>query len=309
MNPTDDRSAGFPPYEEARVPVEGGDMVVLRWPAAEADAPVVLALHGITANALCWARVAHHLGGRVTLIAPDLRGRAASAGLPGPYGIPAHAEDAAAVARALGLRGAVLTGHSMGAFTAALAVARHPRLFGALVLVDGGVGFPAPVDLPPDELLTAVIGPAMRRLSMTFPDRAAYRAYWQAHPAFRGTWSPWADAYIQRDLVGREPELRSSCRIEAIRVDGVATFAPEVLDAVHRLPFPTPLLWAERGMTDEPQGLYDPDRLAAARLDPDMVHPVRMAGANHYTVLLGDEGARAVAGRLLDAAGRLPGQG
>ncbi|SEG15480.1 alpha/beta hydrolase fold [Actinacidiphila yanglinensis] len=294
--------AGHPPYEEVRVAVDGGELAVLRWPAAAPDAPAVLALHGITANALSWARVAHHLAGRATLIAPDLRGRAASAGLPGPYGIPAHAEDAAAVARALGLRAAVLTGHSMGAFTAALTAARHPRLFGAAVLVDGGVGFPAPVELSADELLTAVIGPAMRRLSMTFADRAAYRAYWQAHPAFRAAWSPWADAYVQRDLVGTEPELRSSCRIEAVRVDGVGLFAPEVLDAVHRLPFRTPLLWAERGLMDEPQGLYDPGRLAAAKLDPDLVVPVAMPGTNHYTALIGDEGARIVAGHLLAAA-------
>ena len=286
--------------QELTVPVEGGELAVLRWPAADPEAPTVLALHGITANGLSWARVAHHLAGQATLLAPDLRGRAASAGLPGPYGIAGHADDAAAVVRALGLGGAVLAGHSMGAFTAALAAVRHPGLFGALLLVDGGVGFPAPVDLAPDDLITAVIGPAMRRLSMTFPDRAAYRAFWQQHPAFGAAWSPWADAYVQRDLVGREPELRSSCRIEAVREDGVGLFAPEVLAAIHRLPCPARLLWAERGLMDEPQGLYDPQRLEAAGLDPDLVRTEPVPGTNHYTVLIGDDGARVVADRLLE---------
>lgn len=291
------------PYEEIRVPVTGGELAVLRWPAAEADAPVVLALHGITANSLSWALVAHHLAGRVTLIAPDLRGRAGSGRLPGPYGIGVHAEDVAALAESLGTGPVVLTGHSMGAFVAAVTAARHPHLFSSLVLVDGAVGFPAPTDLSPDELITAVIGPAMQRLSMTFADRDAYRAFWQAHPAFADSWSPWVDAYIQRDLVGEEPELRSSCALEAVRVDGVDLFGEEALGAVHRLSCPGELLWAQRGLMDEAQGLYDERRLDAAGLDRSRVEPRLVAGTNHYTLLVGTLGARTVAGRLLAAAG------
>ncbi|OKI17580.1 alpha/beta fold hydrolase [Streptomyces sp. CB03911] len=289
--------------EELTVPVAGGRLAVLRWPATDPGAPVVLAVHGITANALSWGRVAELLAGRVTLIAPDLRGRAASAALPGPYGIAAHAEDVAALAEALDLHDAVLTGHSMGAFVAALTAVRHPARFASLLLVDGGVGFPAPTGLTPDELITAVIGPAMRRLSMTFPDRDAYRAFWQAHPAFAGSWSPSVDAYVQRDLVGEEPELRSSCLIDAVRVDGVGLFAPEVLAAVHRIPRPARLLWAERGLLDEPQGLYDEQRLKAAGLDRERVPTDLVPGTNHYTLLIGEDGAGVVARHLLTAAG------
>jgi pimeloyl-ACP methyl ester carboxylesterase len=283
--------------------VAQGDLTVLRWPAADPQAPVVLALHGITANALCWARVAHHLAGRVTLIAPDLRGRAGSSALPGPYGIAAHADDMAALTEALGLERVVLAGHSMGAFVAALTAVRYPERFASLLLVDGGVGFPAPTHLAPDELITAVIGPAMQRLSMTFADRDAYRAFWQAHPAFGHSWSPWVDSYIQRDLVGEAPQLRSSCRTDAVRTDGVDLFGEEVLGAVHRLPCPATLLWAERGLMDEPQGLYDEQRLDAARLDRDLVETRLVAGTNHYTIVVGDEGPRTVARHLLDAAG------
>ncbi|GAA2986788.1 alpha/beta hydrolase [Streptomyces fulvorobeus] len=290
------------PYEETRVPVTGGRLTVLRWPAHETGAPVVVALHGITANALSWGRVARALAGRVTLVAPDLRGRAASAGLPGPYGIAAHADDVAAVAGSLGQGRVVLAGHSMGAFVAALAAVRHPERFGPLLLVDGGVGFPAPTGLSPDALLSAVIGPAMDRLSMTFADRAAYRSFWQAHPAFAGSWSPEVEAYIQRDLTGEEPVLRSTCRIEAVRADGTGLFAPDVLSAVRNLPVPATLLWAERGLMDEPQGLYDESRLRAAALPAEAVRTVRIADVNHYTVLTGDRGAQEIAHRLLAAA-------
>ncbi|MFC9124318.1 alpha/beta fold hydrolase, partial [Streptomyces sp. NPDC057067] len=233
-------------------------------------------------------------------------GRAGSAGLPGPYGIAAHADDAAALAGALGGGRVVLAGHSMGAFVAALAAVRHPGRFGEPVLVDGGFGFPAPTDLSADELLTAVIGPAMDRLSMTFPDRDAYRSFWRAHPAFGGdAWSPEVDAYIQRDLTGEEPALRSGCRLEAVRTDGVGLFQDEVLAAVRELPGPATLLWAERGLMNEEQGLYDESRLAAAGQPGTNVRAVRVEGVNHYTVLTGEKGAGEVAAALLRAA--LPG--
>ncbi|MFD7861756.1 alpha/beta fold hydrolase [Streptomyces sp. NPDC057682] len=291
------------PYEETEVAVRGGSLTALRWPADRPDAPTVVALHGITANALSWAAVARALAGRVTLVAPDLRGRAGSAHLPGPYGIAAHADDAAALAASLSPGRVVLAGHSMGAFTAALAAVRHPDRFGPLLLVDGGVGFPAPTHLTPDELLTAVIGPAMDRLSMTFPDRDAYRAFWQAHPAFAAGWSPEVDAYVQRDLTGEEPELRSSCRLEAIRTDGVGLFDAEVLSAVRKLPVEATLLWAARGLMDEEQGLYDEGRLAAAELGGTRLEPVAVPDVNHYTVLTGERGAREVADRLVAYAG------
>ncbi|MET7306689.1 alpha/beta hydrolase [Streptomyces sp. NPDC005571] len=291
------------PYEEIRVPVAGGELAALRWPAWEPGAPVVVALHGITANALSWGTVARLLAGRVTLIAPDLRGRAASAGLPGPYGIAAHADDIAALTEALDLDRVALTGHSMGAFVAALAAVRYPDRFGPLLLVDGGVGFPAPTHLSPDELMTAVIGPAMDRLSMTFADRAGYRAFWQAHPAFAGdAWSPEVDAYIQRDLTGEEPAMHSTCRIEAVRTDGIGLFDDEVLSAVRKLPVQATLLWAARGLMDEEQGLYDEKRLAAAGLGDTRVEPVAVPDVNHYTVLTGGAGAQEIVTRLVALA-------
>ncbi|MBC3839678.1 alpha/beta hydrolase [Streptacidiphilus sp. 4-A2] len=298
MNGSHDGSA-----EVLRIPVADGELELHRWPAADPAAPVVLALHGITANGLCWTRVARQLAGRVTLLAPDLRGRAGSAAIEGPFGIGAHAGDVAALLAALDLPQVVLTGHSMGAFVAALAAARYPGLFSRLLLIDGGVGFPAPTDLGPDELITAVIGPAMTRLKLTFPDREAYRGFWQQHPAIAGSWSPAVDVYVQHDLVGAEPELRSSCRLDAVRVDGVDVFSAEVLAAVHELAMPSELLWAQRGLLGEEQGLYDPGRLAAAALEDTGLVTRMVPGTNHYTVLIGEHGAGVVARHLLAAAG------
>ncbi|MFF4652739.1 alpha/beta fold hydrolase [Streptomyces sp. NPDC001380] len=289
--------------EELRVPVPGGELAVLRWPAADPGAPTVLALHGITANGLSWGEVAEQLAGRAALVAPDLRGRAGSRDAAGPYGLARHADDAAAVLDHLGLDGAVVAGHSMGAWVAALLAVRHPGRAGRLVLVDGAVSFPLPPGTAEEDALAAVLGPAMARLSMAFPSRDAYREFWRRHPALHDDlWTARLDAYLQRDLTGTEPELRSSCAEEAVRTDGAQVLLDrEAAAAVHALPCPAVLLRAERGLLDQPQGMYDADRLAAAGLDPARVTVLAAPGTNHYSVLLGAAGARTVAGLLLEA--------
>jgi len=277
------------------VPVAGGNLRVVEWPG---DGPVVLAAHGITANALAWARVAGLLGGRVRLVAPDLRGRARSTGLPGPYGMAAHAADLIAVAGHLGLDRVPLVGHSMGGFVVASTAAAYPGRISSVLLVDGGVALTVPPGLDVDAVLQAVIGPAMQRLSMTFPDPAAYLDFFRAHPALGPYWGPAAEAYVLRDLVGVAPELHSSCALEAIRGDATDTLiTDETVTAVHRLTCPARLMWAERGMLNEDQGLYDESRLST--LDPHIAVE-RVDDVNHYTILLADAGARRVADRIAE---------
>lgn len=267
------------------VPVDGGELAVLHWPATVPGAPVVVAVHGITANALAWGALARLLDGRVALYAPDLRGRAASRDLPGPWGLARHAEDVAALVTALDAGPVRLVGHSMGAWVCSLAAVRHPHLVAELTLVDGAVTFPLPDGVREQDALAAVLGPALARLSMTFASRAAYREFWQAHPAF-APWTDELDAYTQRDLVGEAPELVSSCVHEAVTTDGTQVLLDgEAAGAVHRQRVPTRLLYAERGLLDEPQGLYDPARLAAAEVT---VPTEPVADTNHYSIIWSD---------------------
>ena len=170
-------------------------------------------------------------------------------------------------------------------------------------LVDGGVPFPVPQDLDPDAALHAIIGPALARLQMTFASRQEYRTFWQAHPAFAASWSADVDTYVQYDLVGEPPRLRSSCSLDAVRLDGRELLLDSaVMSAVHELPCPAVLLWAERGMQDEPRGFYDDDRLAAAGLDPARIDIRRIDDVNHYTAVLTPRGAGVVAAAVVEAA-------
>ncbi|GAA3035438.1 hypothetical protein GCM10020229_53540 [Kitasatospora albolonga] len=290
--------------EELTVPVPGGELTLLRWPATDPaagpDAPTVLAVHGITANALAWSEVARQLAGRATLVAPDLRGRAGSRTVAGPYGLARHADDLAVLAGVLGLGRVRLVGHSMGAWVSALAAVRHPELVDSLVLVDGAVSFPLPPGVSEDDALAAVLGPALARLDMTFESRDAYRAFWQRHPAFAGEWRAALDEYTQRDLVGEEPELRSSCVPEAVHQDGREVLLDkDAATAIHRLTCRAELLWAERGLMNEPQGLYDAARIEHAGLDRERVTATAVPDTNHYTIIGGPDGAARIVRSLV----------
>ncbi len=286
-------------FDELDVPVTGGTLRMCYWPGT---GPTVLAAHGITANALSWAAVADAVAGRATLIAADLRGRAGSAALPGPFGLAQHADDLIAAADYLGDERVAIAGHSMGAFVAAVAAVRHPGRVSSLLLVDGGVTLQVPAGADIDTVLEAVIGPAMRRLQMTFDSSPAYLDFWRAHPALADHWSPVTEAYVLRDLAGQPPALRSSCNLDAVRQDATDTLLdPPTTTAIHHVGCPATLLWCERGIFDEPQGLYDDGRLDAAGVDRTRVTVERLADVNHYSVLLSEKGAATVA----DHIGRL----
>ena len=282
------------------------------------QAPVVVAVHGITANGFSWLCVAEELfrrrgPGSVRFLAPDLRGRACSRRAPGPYGLGTHAYDVLAIADVFGVR-PVLVGHSMGAFVTALASSRAPDRAAGSVLIDGGFAFPPPVGLDIDAALTAIIGPAMTRLSMRFASPDAYLDFWRAHPALvltlDGPQGPEVRRYVLHDLVETEDgEWVSSCVLEAIRADGADTLAHEETHAgaakAVAAGLPTEFLWAARGLQNEPQGLYDEGRIAALALPAD-VRVTPLEDVNHYSAVFAPEGTAAVVDaieRRLDAAG------
>ena len=56
----------------------GGSLATYRLGATDSQAPLVLAIHGITSSSRTWLATARALGERAALIAVDLRGRARS---------------------------------------------------------------------------------------------------------------------------------------------------------------------------------------------------------------------------------------
>jgi pimeloyl-ACP methyl ester carboxylesterase len=283
-----------------RVAVDGGDLAVARWGDR---GPVVVAAHGITASHLAWAAVGDHVANELTLIAPDLRGRGDSGGLPGPYGMAQHARDLLAVVDHVGATDVVVAGHSMGGLVATVFATMFPDRTRGALLADGG---PALGNTPPegtdvDVVLRAVIGPAIGRLERTFTSREEYRTFWRTHPAFVGTGADLdrLDAYADYDLHGPEGAMRSKVDIEAVRADGRDTLINDTLrQAISGIDVPVVLLLAERGMRNEETPLFPAEAVQDLRTRQGPLETIRVPGTNHYTITLSPPGVRAIAHHL-----------
>lgn len=255
--------------QQISVPVDGGELAVLRWAAGSAGGPLVVLLHDVAGNARVWSAVAAELAGEFEVAAPDLRGRGGSAQLPPPYGIEAHAEDVAVVLDRLRpdpeRPDVVLVGHAMGAFVAEMAAAgpadEHVR---ALVLVDGGLELPSPPGADVDAMLAAYLGSA--------------------------------------------PEGGAAVVEEALQVDGADMFANErVLEATTDLPVPATLLWAPRGPEDEAPGLYDDARLTTLGAGPSGIDTQEVPHTDHWSIVYSPQGVAAIAAAVRAAAGAATG--
>lgn len=284
------------------VPVAGGTLAAYELGSAPADAPLVIAAHGITGNSHYWLSVARELDGAVRFVATDLRGRGESRELAGPFGLSAHAADLLAVLDALGAEQAVLAGHSLGAYIVARLAVDHPERVSSAVLVDGGLPIPGADNVDPQAFLEAFLGPTLARLQMRFASLEDYLGFWRQHPALAGNEVPADDlrAFAEHDLIGETPELRSTVAEPAVRGDAAELHS--VGDIAPRLAVPAVMLVAPRGLQDNPEPMV-PLELAEswAAGAPDERSVVFVPDTNHYTIVLGP-GAGAVAQAITGAA-------
>jgi lipase len=279
--------------ELIEVPVSSGELTVARWGGGPV---VVVAVHGISASHRAWSLVAEHLES-LTLVAPDLRGRGGSEGVPGPFGMAPHARDVLTVIDHLGLEQVVVAGHSMGAHVVLEVASRAPERVAAAVLVDGGLAAPLPPGTDIDLLLEATLGPALARLRRSFESREAYFTFWKEHPAFKetGCWNPHVEAYLAYDLTGAPPELRSRVSEQAVTKDGREILSGTRLEHLASISCPVTLLRAPRGLLNQVEPQISDELVARARrslpsLDDEIVHD-----SNHYTMMFEDHAATAVA--------------
>jgi len=270
----------------------------VRW-RGPVGVPVVVAVHGITANAWSFGTVAEHLDGELAMVAVDLRGRGASSDVPPPYGIRSHADDVAAVIARLGAAPAVLVGHSMGAHVALMCAERHPEAVAGLVLVDGGPPLHVVPGKTADESLDELLGPSIARLRKVWPDRVTYHAMWSTHPAFADVLTPEMERYVLSDLVPCEGGFQSNVSEDAVRTDGRDLLTdPEVRGLFDRYRNTLTVIRAETGIMAVPPPFVDA-RFVADYPRHDWLF---VPGSNHYSVLFGDAGAAEVADALRRAS-------
>jgi pimeloyl-ACP methyl ester carboxylesterase len=126
---------------------------------------------------------------------PDARGHGRSSRIGGRFTVDRLAADAAGLLDALGVRGALVLGHSMGAVTAAALAADRPDLVRAVILED------PPLDPPPVDDLVRRHGFLDDLASwQAVPDDERHRIAAERQPAWhRLETDPWADAKLRVD--------------------------------------------------------------------------------------------------------------
>lgn len=289
-------------HAKIEVPVAGGVLTVaIAGPGELGAAALVLGVHGITGSHLLLGVVARHLAARgITFLVPDLRGRGASAALPGPYGLDAHVADLVAVLDHWGAEQAVLAGHSMGAYVVGRLAAAQPGRCAGVVLVDGGLPLAVPEHADPDVVLDAVLGPALTRLRMTFTSPEDYRDFWRRHPAFAHHWNADVQSYVDYDLDGPPGCLRSKVVEAAVRVDGRDQLeVAAIRTAVAAMPEPLVLLRAPRGLADEANPLLPEVVVNEVKRTLPGLRDVLVDDTNHYLIVLGDREAAVVATEIV----------
>ena len=273
------------------VDVDGGKLAVAHWPG---DGPDLVLVHGISASHMAWGPVVKALpSGRFNIYAPDLRGRGASNHLPEPYGLARHVDDLCHLIDQHCSRPVAFAGHSLGAYIGAVFGATRAEYLSKIVLVDGGIALASSDPTPPKERLEKVLGPALKRLALTFESHSAYHDFWRQHPAFADAaeWSADVEAYFDYDLEGEAPELRSRAREAAVRRDGLDPMQPEMVTMIDQVPVPMLMLTAVRGLLNQPEPLMP---VAAVQEKVNAVAGlswIEIPDTNHYSITLGSAGA------------------
>jgi pimeloyl-ACP methyl ester carboxylesterase len=282
----------FLPDIAIHVPVDGGELAVFRY--GPGGGQPVLLIHGITSSNRAWQWMAQGLIERgLTPYAVDLRGRADSSHLPPPFGQKAHVKDLLAVMDFLGYPSMDVIGHSSGAFVGVALLGLAPERVNKLVLIDGGIQFPLPEGVTIEQVLAYVLGPAFARLAMTYESKEAYRDYWKAQPAFVRGWSKGLDEYVDFDLRGTPPLMKSSVNPKCVEDDTSENFKAFDLnqETLRNLKNEVLLIRAERGLQNEETPLYPLPILTAELEKFPKVRLETVADTNHYDLVVNSFGA------------------
>lgn len=113
------------------------------------DKPVLLMVHGFTADKDNWARMALFLKNDYHLIALDLLGHGQSPrDINADYKISSQVQRVKDFADALGLEKFHMAGNSMGGYITAMYAAKHPeQILSAILFDNAGVAQPTPSDM------------------------------------------------------------------------------------------------------------------------------------------------------------------
>jgi pimeloyl-ACP methyl ester carboxylesterase len=266
----------------------GGEPALVLLPGLSATAPIFEDLIGAG------------LTPRFRAVAVDLRGRGQSDGPPAGfdpaspaagYTMAEHAADVVRLLDALGLRRAVLVGHSFGGMLAFYLAAHHPQRIPRIVVLDAAfaVATPATRDL---------LRPMLARLGVEVPSWDAYLEAVRQLPYLQDRWEPGLERYFRSYVrIGPDGKVRQLVQPEAIlaAVEGILVEDWEKIIAAIR----QPVLLINAMDPFGPAGSepFLPREQAMATVEALEYGSYLAVAGNHITMIFGNN-ARAVAAAI-----------
>jgi len=247
-----------------------------RW--GDDDAPLLLCVHGLSANLCGFTYLAERLASRDRqVVAIDLRGRGRSEITPpGSYGLGSHARDILDVATLLGANDFDLAGWSLGALIAMRVALNSGDRLRSVTLIDHAG--------PTDAAALAPIRSGLIRLDAVMPTSDAYLEAIRRGAAI-DPWSPFWDAYYAYELEQRaDGSWSPSTSRMAAEEDLYQDWPRDWTDHWRALTMPTVLV---RAMKPLDGALIVPDRAVAALVATNpKVRVVETPESNHYTCIV-----------------------
>ena len=266
----------------------GGEPALVLLPGLSATAPIFEDLIGAG------------LTPRFRAVAVDLRGRGQSDGPPAGfdpaspaagYTMAEHAADVVRLLDALGLRRAVLVGHSFGGMLAFYLAAHHPQRIPRIVVLDAAIAVAAPA-------IRDLLQPMLARLGVEVPSWDAYLEVVRQLPYLRDRWEPGLERYFRSYVrIGPDGKVRQLVQPEAIlaAVEGILVEDWEKIIAAIR----QPVLLINAMDPYGPAGSepFLPREQAMATVEALEYGSYLAVAGNHITMIFGNN-ARAVAAAI-----------
>jgi pimeloyl-ACP methyl ester carboxylesterase len=256
------------------------------------EPPVVL-LPGLTANANSFDGVVEAgLAPHFRVVAIDLRGRGLSDKPATGYSMVEHAADVIGLMDSLGLKDAVVGGHSFGGMLAMFIASRFADRVHKLIILDSAAGLISPAT-------REMIKPSLGRLGRRFPSWEEYMTFIKKAPFFDGWWEPAIENYYRADVENVEDgSVRPRSRYENIAEAMDRVSEVDWKEVVRDIRQPALLFRAQQGMSGK--GSAPLLSLETAWATIDSIADCRYAEleGNHMTMLYGQD-ARKLAGDII----------
>ncbi|MFP3539800.1 alpha/beta fold hydrolase [Pseudomonas sp. SIMBA_021] len=216
-------------YRLQKVPVQIGEETLMTYQGGPAQAPVILLLHGLSADKNIWLRFARHFNRDYRLLIPDLGGHGETAyAAHQDYRVPAQAQRLLRLLDACGIQRVQVIGNSMGGYIAAWLAAHAPQRISGLALFDpAGVEAPETSDL--QHLLEQGKNPFLVR------SRADFQHFYSLTMAA----PPWVPEAVLAAIAERYQARRG----QLARIFAELQASPPMEPELAKIQAPTLLLW------------------------------------------------------------------